>query len=187
MACLILFLTSSFMPKMWSLYEVLSSFLKHLISVACNLFLYSACPLSMFRFRSCRRVPRQPGSAVDFLAKGDILFVPDGLQFRQCCCRLCKPGRYFRLGTLICDNCAQVLKNVLLVQFLPLTLMSMLMPSVWLVISLVFSTLISMQTAEEVLSRRSTREATVVFPPLFLLSPQFHRQNINKRLFCLQC
>ena len=82
MACLILFLTSSFMPKMWSLDEILSSFLKHLISVACSLFLHSACPLSMFWFRSCTRVPRQPGSAVDFLAKGDILFVPDGLQFR---------------------------------------------------------------------------------------------------------
>ena len=40
MACLILSLTASLV--MWSLFEMPSSFLKHLISVACNLFRMSA-------------------------------------------------------------------------------------------------------------------------------------------------
>ena len=40
MACLILSLTASLV--MWSLYEMPSSFLKHLISVACNFFMMSA-------------------------------------------------------------------------------------------------------------------------------------------------
>ena len=53
MACLILSLTASLV--MWSLYEMPSSFLKHLISVACNFF---RCPLSMSRFRRRTIVPR---------------------------------------------------------------------------------------------------------------------------------
>ena len=44
--------------------------------------------------------------------------------------------------------------------FSPLILMSMLIPFALLVISLVFSALISMPKAAEVLSRRSTREAS---------------------------
>ena len=62
---------------------------------------------------------------------------------------------------MICDDCTQILEAVNLVQFFsPLILMSMLIPFALLVISLVFSALISMPKAAEVLSRRSTREAS---------------------------
>ena len=83
MACLILFLTSSFMSKMWSLYEILSSFRKHLISVACNLFssiLHVLC--QCLGFAGVQDYQDNQGEQFDLLAKGDILFVPDGLQFR---------------------------------------------------------------------------------------------------------
>ena len=83
MACLILSLTSSFMSKMWSLYEILSSFRKHLISVACNLFssiLHVLC--QCLGFAGVQEYQDNQGEQFDLLAKGDILFVPDGLQFR---------------------------------------------------------------------------------------------------------
>ena len=56
-----------------------------------------------------------------------------------------------RCQRLICDDYAS---------FSPWTLMSMVMPPVLLVVSLVFSALISMLNAEHVLPRRSTRQAS---------------------------
>ena len=52
------------------------------------------------------------------------------------------------------------LKRVTVSNFYPFTLMSVLMPLVLFVISLVFSALISMPQAEEALSRRSTKFAS---------------------------
>ena len=46
-----------------------------------------------------------------------MLITPDGLQPRESCCCLCNSGQYFRLGTLICDDCAQILEAINLVQF----------------------------------------------------------------------
>ena len=68
--------------------------------------------------------------------------------------------------------------------FSPLTLMSMLMPSVLLDISLDFSALISMLKAEEVLSWWSTRAASSFS---FLSSLRCHRQNVSWWMFCHQC
>ena len=36
--------------------------------------------------------------------------IPDWFQSHQCCCHLCYPGEYLRLGTLISYNLAQVLE-----------------------------------------------------------------------------
>ena len=36
--------------------------------------------------------------------------IPDWFQSHQCCCHLCYPGEYLRLGTLLSYNCAQVLE-----------------------------------------------------------------------------
>ena len=69
-------------------------------------------------------------------------------------------GQYFRLGTLICDVCAQILEAVNLVQFFTVDSDVDVDTIRVLVISLFFSALISIPKAPEVLSRRSTREAS---------------------------
>ena len=83
MACLILSLTSLFMSKMWSLYEILGSFPKHHISVACNLFSFILHVLCQcLGFAGVQEYEDNQAAQFNLLAKGDILFVPDGLQFR---------------------------------------------------------------------------------------------------------
>ena len=76
------------------------------------------------------------------------------------------------IGTLIFDDCAQIyLKLLTSSNFSPLILMWKLMPFVLLVISLVFSVLTFMPKASEVLSRRSTGEATSSsFPAINVIS-----------------
>ena len=75
--------------------------------------------------------------------------IPNWFQPSQCCCCLCYPGDYLRLGTLVSYNWVQVLevcnclKLVTVSSFCPFTLISVLMSLVLFVISLVFSALIS--------------------------------------------
>ena len=57
MACLILSLTASLV--MWSLYEMPSSFRKHLISVACNFFRISAVNVQVSRAYNSTEVTRE--------------------------------------------------------------------------------------------------------------------------------
>ena len=45
-----------------------------------------------------------------------MIIVPDGLHSRWCCCCLCNSGQYFRPGSLICDDCAQILEALNLIQ-----------------------------------------------------------------------
>ena len=75
------------------------------------------------------------------------------------------------------DDGALILKTVTFVQFffLPLTVILMLIPSVLLVISFDFSPPIFMPKAEEVLCRRSTREAGGSSS----LKPSCERQNAS--------
>ena len=68
--------------------------------------------------------------------------------------------------------------------FSPLTLMSMLMPLVMLVISLVFSALFCMPNAVEVLSRRSTKLASSSSLLPGRLCP---RQSASSQLSCRLC
>ena len=71
------------MSKMWSLYEILGSFRKHLISVACNLFSFILHVLCQcLGFAGVQEYEDNQAAQFDLLATGDILFVPDGLQFR---------------------------------------------------------------------------------------------------------
>ena len=57
MACLILSLTASLV--MWSLYEMSSSFLKHLISVACNFFRMSAVNVQVSQAYNSTEITRE--------------------------------------------------------------------------------------------------------------------------------
>ena len=57
MACLILTLTASLV--MWSLYEMSSSFLKHLISVACNFFIMSAVSVQVSQGYNSTEITRE--------------------------------------------------------------------------------------------------------------------------------
>ena len=80
MACLILSLTSSFISKMWSLYEILAKQLpkaSYLSGVQFILHALCQCP----GFAGIQEYRDNQGAQFDLLAKGDILFVPDGLQF----------------------------------------------------------------------------------------------------------
>ena len=57
MACLILSLTA--LLVMWSLYEMPSSFLKHLISVARNFFRMSAINVQLSQAYNCTEITRE--------------------------------------------------------------------------------------------------------------------------------
>ena len=57
MACLILSLTA--LLVMWSLYEMPSSFLKHLISVACNFFRMSDINVQLSQAHNCTETTRE--------------------------------------------------------------------------------------------------------------------------------
>ena len=71
--------------------------------------------------------------------------IPNLFQPCQCCCCLCYPGEYPKLGTLISYNWAQVLEVCDHLKLLcPFTLTSVLMPLELFVISLAFSPPISM-------------------------------------------
>ena len=70
--------------------------------------------------------------------------IPNWFQPCQCCCCLCYPGEYLRLGTLVRYTWPRYLKLVTISSFCALTLISLLMPLVLFVINLVFLALISM-------------------------------------------
>ena len=119
MACLILSLTASLV--MWSLYEMPSSFLKHLISVVCNFLRMSAVNVQVSLAYNSTEITRERISLI--------------FELREISFAL-------------------------------------------LAISLVFSALITLPKAAEVLSRRSTAEASSSsFPPslfcMVLLFPCF--------------
>ena len=70
-----------------------------------------------------------------------LLLMQNWFQPCQCCCCLCYPREYLRLGTLISYNCAQVFEAC---DCLKLLSIHVLMLLVLFDISLVFSALISM-------------------------------------------
>ena len=78
----------------------------------------------------------------------------------QCCCCMCYPREYLRLGTLISYSWAQVLEACDCLKLLSIYFDLCVMPPELFVISLVFSALISMPDAVEALSRRSTKFAS---------------------------
>ena len=141
MACLVLSLTASLV--MWCLNEMPSSVLKHLISVASSFFRMSAVNVQVSLAYNSTQIIRERTSLI-FEQREVCLFfqMVFSMQSFQYCCCLYNSGQYFRFGTLVCDDCAQILKTVNLVQF------SSIQP-VLLVVSLVFSALISMSKAED--------------------------------------
>lgn len=85
----------------------------------------SGCPRSMTRFRRRTRVPRQSGSpwvSMSLIFELREIFLSFQItqmvfSFDRAAVILCNSGQYFRLRTLICDDCAHTLKTVHLVQF----------------------------------------------------------------------
>ena len=106
----------------------------------------------------------------------NIPAIPNWFQPCQCCCCLWCPGQYLRLRTLISSK-PRNFKLVIVSSFCPFTLVSVLMPLVLFVISLVFSTLWG-------LCRITQLILPVLLPPLLSHSCQ---QNGDWWFFCLQC
>ena len=113
-------------------------------------------------------------SFVLHLFDGDMVSVGDAEELSEtsnlhgsceCCCGLGDPGENFRFGSFICDDCSQVFEVLTQSSSSLFTIMSVLMPLVLLVISLVFSALICMLKSVGVLSRRSTKLASSSFLP----------------------
>jgi len=120
MACLILSLTALLVMR--SLYEMPSSFLKHLVSVACNFFRMSAINVQLSQAYNCTEITRERIRLIFELRRICLsLQMVFSLASAAVVC-----VQYFRLGTLICDDCAQILEAVNLVQFFTVDSMSML-------------------------------------------------------------
>ena len=157
MACLILSLTASLV--MWSLYEMPSSFLKHLISVACNFFRMSTVNVQVSQAYNSTEITRERISLIfdlrDICLSLQMVF---SLTSAAVVCAMLDSTSGLEPWSV--TTAPRYLKLSTLSNFSLLILMSMLIPFALLVISLVFSALISMPKAAEVLSRRSTREAS---------------------------
>ena len=157
MACLILSLTASLV--MWSLYEMPSSFLKHLISVACNFFRMSAVNVQVSQAYNSTEITKERISLIFELREICLsLQMVFSLASAAVVCAILDSTSGLEPWSV--TTAPRYLKLTTSSNFSPLILMSMLIPFALLVISLVFSALISMPKAAEVLSRRSTREAS---------------------------
>ena len=104
-ACWILARTSSLVT--WSLYEMHSIFAVAPISMACILLWSSA--VRVHDSQAYRKLDVTKGAHQSYLGtERNTPVIPNWFQPCQCCCCLCYPGEYLRLGTLISYNWAQV-------------------------------------------------------------------------------
>ena len=110
-ACWILAWTFSLVAQ--SLYEMCSILRYHLISMAYILLWSSAPWFTSIQEEGCDKGAHQ----MHFETERNTSVIPNC----QCCCCLCYPGEYLRLGTLISYNWAQVLKLVTVWSFCPFT------------------------------------------------------------------
>ena len=148
MACLILPLTASLV--MWSLYEMPSSFLKHLISVVCDFFGMSAVNVQVMQAYNSTEITRECISLIFELTKICLWFkIVFSLASAAFVCAILDSTSGLEPWSVTTAS-----------NFSLLILMSMLIRLALLVISVVFSALISMPKTAEVLSRRSTSEAS---------------------------
>ena len=140
-------------------YEMSSSFLKHLISVACNFFRMSAVNVQVSQAHNSTEITRERISLIfelrEICLSNQMVF---SLASAAVVCAILVSTSGLEPWSV--TTAPRYLKLSTSSNFSPLTLLSMLMPFALLVISLVFSALISMPKVAEVLSRRSTREAS---------------------------
>ena len=168
MACRVLFRTSSLV--MWSLYVMPRSFLRHLISMACILFSVSAVNVQdsqAYRNMNVQDsqayrnmdMTREPISLI-FELSAIFLSFQMVLSLASAAVAWAILARISGLDPSSVMIAPRYLNQLTQSSFSPLTLMSVLKPLVLLVISLVFSALICMPKAVEVLSRHSTKSAS---------------------------
>ena len=140
-ACWTLARTSSLVT--WSLYEMRNILRQHLISMTC-IFLWSSAVRvhDSHAYRKMNLTRERINCTLE--TERNTSVISNWFQPCQCCCCLCYHGEYLRLGTLTVITEPRYLKLVTVSSFCPFTLISVLMPLVLFVISLVFSALISM-------------------------------------------
>ena len=157
MACRVLFRTSSLV--MCSLYVMPRSFLKHLISMACILFSVSAVNVQDSQAYRNMDMTRERISLI-FELSAIFLSFQMVLSLVSAAVAWAILARISGLDPSSVMIAPRYLNRLTQSSFSPLTLMSVLTPLVLLVISLVFSALICMPKAVEVLSMRSTKSAS---------------------------
>ena len=157
MACRILFRTSSF--EMWSLQVMPRSFLRHLISMACILLSVSAVSVQDSQAYMNVDMIREHISLI-FELSAIFLSFQMVLSFASAAVAWAILARISGLDPSSAMIAPRYLNLLTQSSFSPLALMSVLKPLVLLAISLVFSALMCMLMAVEVLSRRSTKSAS---------------------------
>ena len=139
-ACWILARTFSLVTR--SLYEMRS--ILRSISFPWLVFFFGALLWGSMIHKHTGRWMWQWSASSNLGAERNTVVTPIWFRPCQCCWCLCYPGEHLRLGTLISYNWAQELETFDCLKLLPFTLISVLMPLVLFVISLVFSAPISM-------------------------------------------
>ena len=139
MACLILSLTA--LSVMWSLYEMPSSFLKHLISVAYNFFRMSTVNVQVSQAYNCTERTWESISLMFELREICLLFqmVFSLVSAAVVCAILDGTSGGLETWSVMTVPSYLYFKLSTLSSFSPLILISMLMPFVLLVISLVLN------------------------------------------------
>ena len=165
MACLILLRTASLVT--WSLYDMRKIFRKHLISMACILFCRSA---ERVHVSEAYRKMDMTRERISLIFELTVMFLSFYKGFNlviaavvSVVCAILANISGLEPSSVIIDP--KYLKLFTVSSLCPLNFISVLMPCVLFVISLVFSALISMPYDVDVFSRRSTKLASSCSSP----------------------